>query len=214
MARPMDLVGKYVVWPNLATLSGGVMAPAHGAMIATTEWTAFSLNVYGAPPAVAGGPPLMPDLTPWAFNFLKYQDGGVTEVRLNTPVLTGAMSGCYTFRYHANGSEHVSHVGSGATPATTLRAKQNWKRYAANCQNIEGVDSFYDADVVAQVMALIPGIAYNRILTYHYYDGGGVYKILLALLNAPSNLWKFMRVEQLNGRSWTMIKLGSKFRGV
>ena len=101
MPRPMDLLGKYVVWPNAAQISVGTVAPAHGPMIAKTESTPLSLMVYstggGAPLAFSGGIHLVPDTTPWGFTFLKYQDGGVTEERLGNPILTGAMSGCYTF---------------------------------------------------------------------------------------------------------------------
>lgn len=217
VARPTDLLGKYLVWPNAAPLSGGTNAPAGGATVDTNSTLGLSLRVVSPVGLIPGGAAtgatrMAADATPWSVTFLKYLDGGITQARLSSAVLTGAMSGCYTFRYKLAGCEYVAHVGTGAAPDVTRRVKQDWKRFASNLDDITGVDSFYDADVIQQIVAAT-GVAFNRVLTFHYYDASSVYKILLVLERASvgPNLWKVHRVEKLTPLPWKLIKLGPKF---
>lgn len=217
MARPMDLLGKYVIWPGLGPLSGGTNADAGGATVDTGSTVPMSLRVVsptGVAPggAVTGATPMMADATPWSFTFLKYIAGGITQARLTSAVLTGAMTGCYTFRYRLNDQEHVAHVGTGPVPAVNQQVKANWKQFADQLDQITGVDAFYDADVVGPIVAAT-GAAPNRVLTFHYYDGSSVYRMLLAPERASvgPNLWKVHRVQKLTPLPWLLVKMGPKF---
>lgn len=236
MARPMDLLGKFVQWPNAAELSSGRTAgggvgegshPGQPTTVSIDESVALSLKVFKLPAGPTPAPPgavtlgaatLWPDTMPLSVNFLKYLDGGITEQRVTGPLMTGAMSGCYTFRYQRGGVEYVSHVGTGGSAAANQAVKEGWVRYIrmAGLVDVKGVDGFYDADVIAQVCSAMPGTPYNKVLTYHYYGGTDVHRLLLAPMSngVGANYWKVLRVDQLHPLPWSAIKKGDTFQGV
>ena len=222
MAGPADLLGKVVQWPNAAQLSGGRNAgggvgdgahPGQPTTVSIDESVALSLKVFRlapAPtPAAPGAVTLVPDPMPLSVNFLKYLDGGITEQRVTGPLMTGAMTGCYTFRYQRGGVEYVSHVGTGDSAAANQAVKQGWVRYVrmAGLVDVKGVDGFYDADVIGHVCGVeMPGTPYNKVLTYHYYGGTDVHRLLLAPMpsSVGANLWKVLRVDQLLPLPWSV----------
>jgi hypothetical protein len=213
VACPEDLLGKFVDWPNASALSNGRNARPTDGVVTGGESVALNLAVWG-------GTPLAQEAASWSVKFLKYVAGAVTAERYTGHLLTGSMSGCYTFRYRFNGEEYISHVGTGASAAATLRPKKLWKDYAAlrSVTEIWGLDDFFDADVVQRVMQEVPGVAPTNVPTYHYYDptSNAAYAICLAKSPQPGHLdfWKVVRVKKLTALPWAMIKMGGKFRSV
>lgn len=132
MPYPADLVGK-VVDINFETdlrpseLKG--IKPLHG-LSAQMDVPVFD---YHPPRAGVGGAPPIPQRfadtgAPWNIEFLWWYPGENTTCRLQRPVLTGPMSGCYLFRY-VSGGPRIVHIGTCEVAQESLRTKQNWKIY-------------------------------------------------------------------------------------
>lgn len=132
MPYPADLVGK-IVDINFETdlrpsvLKGGT--PLHG-LSAQMDVPVFD---YHPPrPGVGGAPPIPERFAdtgvPWNIEFLWWYPGENTTCRLQRPVLTGPMSGCYLFRY-VSGGPRIVHIGTCEVAQESLRTKQNWKIY-------------------------------------------------------------------------------------
>jgi hypothetical protein len=218
MAYPNDLVGKAIQLLQLPPASG----QKQNFHIPASVNVAIPVFKYTAERAGIGGKPsTMPRFenmnAPWNVSFLHYIPGEVTTANLSRPVLTGPMSGCFLFRYVAQGTR-VSHVGTADDRESqqTQNAKADWKAFLAQsgATAVMGgapADYFNDAERTrAKVgrMSAMPSV-------YGLFEpNGDAYAVLLApiLIDAlypghtqPQRMMLFAALKRMNLQPWTPI---------
>ncbi len=126
------LTGKYIDFriPPGGTLSavehGKMMQGSPGFLRGKSQMVAA--RVYDDPNGPAG--PLVTN-----FRFLEYGQGAITHCRMDQPVLTGPLSGCWCFTYLRGPQKRVAHVGTLVSPNSpeSMFVKSSWKaRIAAH----------------------------------------------------------------------------------
>ncbi len=223
VAYPQDLVGKAV---QLSVPRTPFVGPNPNPIL-TGHAPDLSVAVFdyvASRPGIGGAPTVPPRFTNrnarWDISFLEYLPGEVTTVRLQRPVLTGPMSGCYLFRYVVGGPR-IAHVGThdlGADAPLSLRAKANWRAYIAQSNALQVMGAtpadFYSAHerANAQVGKLggVPQV-------YGLFDPGGEsYAVLLAPvgsdLTTQKDLMIFIAIKTMHLQPWSAIAALRTFR--
>jgi len=225
MAYPNDLLGKAiqvmftrkaVPHPNPELVLG---QHAH-------DLTVTVYNYTPGRPGVGGAPPIPPKFTttglpPWQISFLEYVPGEVTTVRLQRPVLTGPMSGCYLFRYTVGGPR-IAHVGThdlGPDSPLSVQAKNNWRAYVTqkNATDVLGVspaDFYSPGERGAKQVGRMGGVPE----IYGLFEPGGTsYALLMAPMGTDTSptirkLYLVQGIKQMNLLQWSAISALRTFR--
>jgi hypothetical protein len=223
MAYPADLVGKAIQM----RIPKNPLTAVNPNLILTGHAPDLTVGVFSytpGRPGAGGAPPVPPRFVnlnaPWNISFLEYHPGEVTTVRLQRPVLTGPMSGCYLFSYVVGGPR-IAHVGThdlGPDAPFSVRAKTNWKAYIAQqgATSIVGAtpaDFYSPGERATSQIGKMGGVPQ----VYGLFEvGGNSYAVLLAPIGSDvtvmPNMWKFVALKQMTLQPWSSIAALRTFR--
>lgn len=225
MAYPNDLLGKAIQ----VMFTRKAVPAANPNLVLSQHAHDLAVTVYDytpARPGVGGAPPIPPKFTtmnllPWQISFLEYVPGEVTTVRLQRPVLTGPMSGCYLFRYTV-GASRIAHVGThdlGPASPLSVQAKDNWRAYVTqrNATNLLGVspaDLFSPTERASNQVGRMGGVPEIYGL---FEPGGNSYALLMAPMGVDTsptlrNLYLVQGIRPMRLLQWSAISALRTFR--
>jgi len=181
-----SLTGKYIDYsiPPGGTLSGSerdqMMRGSPGMLRGKSR--VVTASVYDAPtdPARSGVS---------TFRFLEYGQGAITNCRMDQPVLTGPLSGCWCFTYKRGAQKRVAHVGTLVSPTSpeSIFVKNSWKaRIGAH----QGDASKKITEVKGNNAAQIMGDAETHVL--YQQIGGNPYHINVCAYFANDQAWSIL----------------------
>lgn len=223
MPYPQALVGNVI---QLQYPKNPLTAPNPDLILTgrASDLTVPVFSYFPARPGAGGAPPVparFQDLNaPWNITFLEYIPGEVTTARLQRPVLTGPMSGCYLFRYVVGGPR-ISHVGThdlGPDAPLSIRAKNNWRAYITqrNATTIEGAtpaDYYSEGERRTQQIGKMGGVPQ----VYGLFDPDRTsYALLLAPIGTDitprTRMMKVCALKQMHLQPWSAISAMRTFR--
>jgi hypothetical protein len=123
------------------------------------------------------------------FRFLEYGQGAITNCRMDQPVLTGPLSGCWCFTYLRGAQKRVAHVGTLVSPTSpeSVFVKNSWKaRIAAH----QGNASMKITQVKGNNAAQIMGDAETHVLFQQV--GGSPYDINVCAYFVNDQAWSIL----------------------
>jgi hypothetical protein len=156
----------------------------------------------------------------WSFTFLNYEPGYVTTARLNKPVLTGPMSGCYLFTYNYCAAPMLAHVGTyqGQNTKQSIAAKQSWI-YATKDTDISSISGCNPFDYFRNPdMSTVRGIP-GKPNIFGYFTGTAAYAIMFFNIaqshsSLGNTLHKTVCVKKMTLMPWSSILAMRTFKGV
>lgn len=123
------------------------------------------------------------------FRFLEYGQGAVTNCRMDQPVLTGPLSGCWCFTYMRGAQKRVAHVGTLVSPNSpeSIFVKNSWKaRIAAHQGDANRKITQVKGNNAAQIM----GDAETHVLFQTV--GGSPYDINVCAYFVNDQAWSIL----------------------
>lgn len=123
------------------------------------------------------------------FRFLEYGQGAITNCRMDHPVLTGPLSGCWCFTYKRGTQKRVAHVGTLVSPtsAESIFVKDSWKARIAKRHRDPTKDI---TQVRGNNAAQIMGDAETHVL--YQQVGGSPYDINVCAYFVNDRAWSIL----------------------